>query len=76
MPSDLVIVYHRQPYEEIEENGKTVFRENKSPNGIVPMLKIRQVNVFDPDGNKVEMQFDENDDPDTDISPFMMAEPS
>ena len=29
MPSDLVIVYHRQPYEEVEENGKTVFRENK-----------------------------------------------
>ncbi|MGR3270639.1 glucosylglycerol-phosphate synthase [Thalassococcus profundi] len=39
MPSDLVIVYHRQPYEEVEENGKTVFKENKSPNGIVPTLK-------------------------------------
>lgn len=39
MPSDLVIVYHRQPYEEVEENGKIVFRENKSPNGIVPTLK-------------------------------------
>jgi len=39
MPSELVIVYHRQPYEEVEENGKTVFRENKSPNGIVPTLK-------------------------------------
>lgn len=39
MSSDLVIVYHRQPYEEVEENGKTVFRENKSPNGIVPTLK-------------------------------------
>jgi glucosylglycerol-phosphate synthase len=39
MPSDLVIVYHRQPYEEVEENGKTVLRENKSPNGIVPTLK-------------------------------------
>ncbi len=39
MPSDLVIVYHRQPYEEVEENGKTVFRENRSPNGIVPTLK-------------------------------------
>ena len=39
MPSDLVIVYHRQPYEEVVENGKTVFRENKSPNGIVPTLK-------------------------------------
>ena len=39
MPSDLVIVYHRQPYEEVEENGQIVFRENKSPNGIVPTLK-------------------------------------
>lgn len=39
MSSDLVIVYHRQPYEEVEENGKTVFRENASPNGIVPTLK-------------------------------------
>ena len=39
MPSDLVIVYHRQPYEEVEENGQIVLRENKSPNGIVPTLK-------------------------------------
>jgi glucosylglycerol-phosphate synthase len=39
MPSNLVIVYHRQPYEEVEEDGKIVFRENKSPNGIVPTLK-------------------------------------
>jgi glucosylglycerol-phosphate synthase len=39
MPSDLVIVYHCQPYEEVEKDGKTVFRENKSPNGIVPTLK-------------------------------------
>ncbi|MEO1796316.1 MAG: glucosylglycerol-phosphate synthase [Pseudomonadota bacterium] len=39
MSSELVIVYHRQPYEEVEENGKTVFKENASPNGIVPTLK-------------------------------------
>jgi len=39
MSSDLVIVYHRQPYEETVENGKTVRRLNKSPNGIVPTLK-------------------------------------
>lgn len=39
MSSELVIVYHRQPYEEVEENGKIVFKENKSPNGIVPTLK-------------------------------------
>ncbi|WP_375261120.1 glucosylglycerol-phosphate synthase [Palleronia sp.] len=39
MASDLVIVYHRQPYEEVEENGQIVRKENKSPNGIVPTLK-------------------------------------
>ncbi|MDE2130062.1 MAG: glucosylglycerol-phosphate synthase [Betaproteobacteria bacterium] len=39
MASSLVIVYHRQPYEEDVENGKTVLRENASPNGIVPALK-------------------------------------
>jgi glucosylglycerol-phosphate synthase len=39
MSSDLVIVYHRQPYQEVEKDGKTVLVENKSPNGIVPTLK-------------------------------------
>ncbi len=39
MASSLVIVYHRQPYEEHVENGKTVLKENASPNGIVPALK-------------------------------------
>ncbi|AAZ98579.1 glucosyl-glycerol-phosphate synthase [Thiobacillus denitrificans ATCC 25259] len=39
MAASLVIVYHRQPYEEHVEGGKTVFRENASPNGIVPALK-------------------------------------
>ena len=39
MSSDLVIVYHRQPYEEVEVDGKIERRENKSPNGIVPTLK-------------------------------------
>ncbi|MAC78814.1 MAG: glucosylglycerol-phosphate synthase [Rhodobacteraceae bacterium] len=39
MPSNLVIVYHRQPYEEVVENGKITYRENASPNGIVPTLK-------------------------------------
>ena len=39
MKSDLVIVYHRQPYEEVRENGKIIYRPHKSPNGIVPTLK-------------------------------------
>ncbi|MCI4662330.1 MAG: glucosylglycerol-phosphate synthase [Neomegalonema sp.] len=35
----MVIVYHRQPYEEAIIDGQIVRRENKSPNGIVPTLK-------------------------------------
>ncbi len=53
MSSELVIVYHRQPYEEVEENGKIVLRENKSPNGIVPTLKSFFGSV-----NHVEQAFD------------------
>lgn len=37
--SNLVIVYHRQPYEEVIVDGKVTYQENKSPNGIVPTLK-------------------------------------
>jgi glucosylglycerol-phosphate synthase len=37
--SPFVIVYHRQPYEEAVENGRVIYKENKSPNGIVPALK-------------------------------------
>ena len=38
--SDLVVVYHRQPYEEfVHEDGTVELRENSSPNGIVPTLK-------------------------------------
>ncbi len=39
MKSDLVIVYHRQPYEEVETESGVEYRENSSPNGIVPTLK-------------------------------------
>lgn len=39
MAAQLVIVYHRQPYEEYVEDGKVALRENRSPNGIVPALK-------------------------------------
>lgn len=42
---------------------------------IVPGLEIRQVNVFDPDRNKVEMQFSQDDSPDADLSPFRMSAP-
>jgi glucosylglycerol-phosphate synthase len=37
--SSFVIVYHRQPYEEATEGGRVIYKENKSPNGIVPALK-------------------------------------
>jgi len=39
MKSSLVILYHRQPYDEVIEDGKVVYRQKKSPNGIVPTLK-------------------------------------
>lgn len=37
--SSLVIVYHRQPYDEVVENGKVRLIEKSKPNGIVPTLK-------------------------------------
>lgn len=39
MNADLVIVYHRQPFDEVEVDGVVEFREHRSPNGIVPTLK-------------------------------------
>ncbi|MGF1495885.1 MAG: glucosylglycerol-phosphate synthase [Elainellaceae cyanobacterium] len=39
MKASLVILYHREPYDEVRENGKVFYREKKSPNGIVPTLK-------------------------------------
>lgn len=36
--SDLVIVYHRLPYEEFVENGQLKRRNPTSPNGIIPTL--------------------------------------
>lgn len=39
MKSSLVILYHRQPFDEVVVNGKTEYRPKKSPNGIVPTLK-------------------------------------
>lgn len=40
MKSSLVILYHREPYDEVvDENGVTRYVDKKSPNGIVPTLK-------------------------------------
>jgi glucosylglycerol-phosphate synthase len=39
MKSSLIILYHREPYDEVRENGKIFYREKKSPNGILPTLK-------------------------------------
>lgn len=39
MKSSLVILYHRQPYDEVIKNGKTFYQDKKSPNGIVPTLR-------------------------------------
>ena len=37
--SSLVILYHREPYDEVLVDGKIVYQEKKKPNGIVPTLK-------------------------------------
>lgn len=37
--SELVVVYHRQPFERTMVNGKEVLRSHRSPNGIVPTLR-------------------------------------
>ncbi|BAZ44730.1 glucosylglycerol-phosphate synthase [Chondrocystis sp. NIES-4102] len=39
MKSSLVILYHREPHDEIIEDGKIHYVPKKSPNGIVPTLK-------------------------------------
>lgn len=36
--SQLVMVYHRLPFEEVEEDGEIVRRPPSSPNGIIPTL--------------------------------------
>lgn len=46
MKSSLVILYHRQPYDEVQdENGVIRYKEKQSPNGIVPTLKSFFTNV-------------------------------
>ena len=37
--SELVVVYHRQPFEERIVDGEKVLRSHRSPNGIVPSLR-------------------------------------
>lgn len=37
--SELVVVYHRQPFEHAIVDGKEVLRSHSSPNGIVPTLR-------------------------------------
>ncbi len=36
--ADLVMVYHRPPFDEVIEDGKPVRKRPKSPNGIIPTL--------------------------------------
>ena len=39
MKSSLVILYHREPHDEVIKDGKIHYVPKKSPNGIVPTLK-------------------------------------
>ena len=43
-----VLVYHRQPFEEYEENGEVRLRPHRSPNGIIPSLKGFCASLPDP----------------------------
>ncbi len=74
MKSSLVILYHREPYDEVVENGKTVYREKKSPNGILPTIKSvfasaeqstwiawKQVNAKNKDSFQERMSFEGNE---------------
>jgi glucosylglycerol-phosphate synthase len=36
--AELVMLYHRLPYEEVVENGERIRRRPRSPNGIIPTL--------------------------------------
>ena len=64
--SKFVILYHRTPYEEsVTASGERVWKDHKSPNGIIPTLR----NLFSnkPNGTwiawrKVEDIKNENDD--------------
>ncbi len=46
MKSSLVILYHREPHDEVIENGITRYVPQKSPNGIIPTLKSFFANNF------------------------------
>jgi len=39
MSKKIVVLYHRQPYDEIRIGDKLVFQEKDKPNGIIPLLK-------------------------------------
>lgn len=45
----LVIVYHRQPFDEVETSDGVAYREHKSPNGIIPSLRGVCRSLDDPD---------------------------
>ncbi len=73
MKSSLVILYHREPYDEVVEDGKTVYKEKKSPNGILPTIKSffanaerstwiawKQINPKRKGGFEERMSFEDN----------------
>ncbi|WP_436488014.1 glucosylglycerol-phosphate synthase [Chitinophaga sp. ARDCPP14] len=40
MKRKIIVLYHRQPYEEVMVNGSTIYRRDAGkPNGIIPLLK-------------------------------------
>jgi glucosylglycerol-phosphate synthase len=37
--ASLIVVYHREPWEELVASGKSQWRDHRSPNGIIPTLR-------------------------------------
>ena len=71
--ADLVMVYHRQPFDEVKRGGKYVRQQPKSPNGILPTLlgffangqkgawvAWSQRESRDPDGFEVDVAVDKD----------------
>ena len=60
--AQLVQVYHRLPFEEVEEDGETVRKPHSSPNGIIPTL----LGFFEKGfrGSWVAWSYQESRDPD------------
>lgn len=72
MPSSFVLVYHRSPFDEvIEADGTRQWRDQKSPNGIIPTLR----NLFRSHPSGTWIAWRENEDPAAEDETLTIEEP-